>query len=473
MEELQLKIENFGPINEADINLGKLNIVGGVNGSGKSTATKLLYGFLLAASPEGEKLYYSWYLEAISKQLTKPFLKVLKPILDELGLNGDDIAKDPENNDYKNQTEVEDSFKNIKSVFSLIEEYVSLNKYDGNIKTAMEKENNLKLLNEAFINSNKKSRLFQTLIIIFLREFGGFRANNLGSLNFDITQFLKINYKNINISPDNKRTMGGLASLIQKSDRNKNFIWKFLAGERDLPSDMKSPYELQYDCEDALAFGNVAYIGPISSLDSTLTQEHSTLPYQYQFISKMAVDNTKVKNDNPNPKIDNILKMINDFTGGQFKYDEVDRFSFNQEDKTFNLRSSASGIKQIGILQMLLANRQLNEKDFLIIDEPEVNLHPDWQLNLAEVLVRLVKDLNINLYINSHSPHFIEALEVLSVKYGLEDDTCFYRTILSEDSDRYDFEELDYDTINLLYSDLGDVYDKIEDIRVENMLNSL
>ena len=54
MPDLQLEIEDFGPIHKANINIGKLNIVGGVNASGKSTASKLLYCFLLAGSPEGE-----------------------------------------------------------------------------------------------------------------------------------------------------------------------------------------------------------------------------------------------------------------------------------------------------------------------------------------------------------------------------------------------------------------------------------
>ena len=37
MSDMKLKIKDIGPINEANINLGKLNIIGGQNGSGKST----------------------------------------------------------------------------------------------------------------------------------------------------------------------------------------------------------------------------------------------------------------------------------------------------------------------------------------------------------------------------------------------------------------------------------------------------
>ena len=53
MDEMILDIENFGSIDEAHIKLGKLNIIAGVNCSGKSTSSKLLSCFLTATSKEG------------------------------------------------------------------------------------------------------------------------------------------------------------------------------------------------------------------------------------------------------------------------------------------------------------------------------------------------------------------------------------------------------------------------------------
>ena len=96
------------------------------------------------------------------------------------------------------------------------------------------------------------------------------------------------------------------------------------------------------------------------------------------------------------------------------------------------MTNTASGVKQIGILQLLLANRKLKPGSFLIIDEPEVNLHPEWQFKFAEILVLLVKELNITIYVNTHSPMFIEAIEVFSDFYDLKDDTYYYLTKFKE-----------------------------------------
>ena len=87
------------------------------------------------------------------------------------------------------------------------------------------------------------------------------------------------------------------------------------------------------------------------------------------------------------------------------------------------MHNTASGIKQIGIIQLLLSNRKLKENCFLIIDEPEVNLHPDWQFKLANILMLLVKKLNVSIYINTHSPLFIEAINAFSEYYDLDDET--------------------------------------------------
>ena len=127
----------------------------------------------------------------------------------------------------------------------------------------------------------------------------------------------------------------------------------------------------------------------------------------------------------------------------------------------------SSGIQQISLIQILLDKYKLQPGSFLIIDEPEVNLHPEWQFKFAEILVLLAKELDINIYLNSHSPMFIEAMEVLTQYYDLEEDTNFYLTE-KHDKDTYNFVKIEYDNLYELYDNLAKPFDAIEVYRLKN-----
>jgi predicted ATPase len=59
------------------------------------------------------------------------------------------------------------------------------------------------------------------------------------------------------------------------------------------------------------------------------------------------------------------------------------------------------------------------------LDEPEVHLHPEWQLKYAAIIVELVKN-GINILVNSHSPYMVEALKRYSEIEKIEEKTNFY-----------------------------------------------
>ena len=173
-------------------------------------------------------------------------------------------------------------------------------------------------------------------------------------------------------------------------------------------------------------------------------------------------------------KLDEYNDEITEMLGGFIYYDDEEReFLFKTDNDEYSMKNTSSGVKQLGIIQMLLSNRTLTENSFLIMDEPEVNLHPEWQVKFAKIIILMIKDLNISIFINSHSPQFIEALEVYSAKYGLSNETKFYLSEQVSETKKYNFKEIKRKNLTKLYNNLGDPYDKIDEIRIENAFKGI
>lgn len=76
-----------------------------------------------------------------------------------------------------------------------------------------------------------------------------------------------------------------------------------------------------------------------------------------------------------------------------------------------DLYNASSSIKQLAPLLLYLRYRA-KENDLLIIDEPEMNLHPESQAKLLEVLGMLV-NAGVNVLLTTHSPYFMSHLNNL------------------------------------------------------------
>lgn len=103
-----------------------------------------------------------------------------------------------------------------------------------------------------------------------------------------------------------------------------------------------------------------------------------------------------------------------------------------------NLNSLSTGLKSFVILKQLLLNDQLKEKDVIVLDEPEIHLHPEWQMKYAEIIVCLQKEFDFSIIVTTHSSHFMEALELYSKKYGISDKSHYYLARNYENGTRFE-----------------------------------
>ncbi len=127
------------------------------------------------------------------------------------------------------------------------------------------------------------------------------------------------------------------------------------------------------------------------------------------------------------------LELKNNLEKGNFSYlaDDIEK-NLQQNNKTnysptkiggkeikinvkkglnIDLYNASSSIKQLAPL-LLYLRYHAQENDLLIIDEPEMNLHPESQAKLLEVLGMLV-NAGVNVLLTTHSPYFMSHLNNL------------------------------------------------------------
>ena len=117
MTGTNLDINDFGPLNNANIELKKLNVIAGVNGSGKTTSSKLLYCILTSLSTEKE------YLSNIS--IHEKFNKVTEELLKEFEFEHDlqtelnkIINSFPKLNDISYNDNIENFITSLKKIIN-------------------------------------------------------------------------------------------------------------------------------------------------------------------------------------------------------------------------------------------------------------------------------------------------------------------------------------------------------------------
>lgn len=110
-----------------------------------------------------------------------------------------------------------------------------------------------------------------------------------------------------------------------------------------------------------------------------------------------------------------IEKMIG-LMGGEITISSLEsiapiQFSFKfDESKDLPMYLASSSVNQLTILYLYLKYWAKEKNNFLMIDEPEVNLHPENQIRLMDILVQFVTEHDNRVLITTHSPILTDIL---------------------------------------------------------------
>ncbi|MFK5977010.1 MAG: AAA family ATPase [Sulfurovum sp.] len=286
---------------------------------------------------------------------------------------------------------------------------------------------------------NSSGKTFVTKGLYTLLDFI-YRDNNLLDIsfkkNFQITSLESLinknNYQNLKLS---------LESFIDiEIDKNQNIDYKVMV------DDLNS-------LENIIFFDSPLYTkirkaveknsNSIKNEDKYLKGYPQYIEQFYEFIDKEYIDI---------PDFSDISQEIQEIINGRLEVSQSGDINYkDNQNNIIPISLTAMGISNIGVIDLLLRNNIINKGSFLIMDEPEVHLHPKWQVFLAQILYKIAKS-GANIIIATHSLDFLKAFE----------------NILKEDGEKAEeiisINQMPYDEKNLELSELEKVGLVLDDL---------
>jgi putative ABC transporter, ATP-binding protein len=188
---------------------------------------------------------------------------------------------------------------------------------------------------------------------------------------------------------------------------------------------------------------------------------------RYKLFSKVDDKTNNLEKIIITKKFENIYKKLNNICSGNIieSNKSNDNFSYRFNNKELDIKNLSAGLKTFVILKTLLEKGILEENGVVILDEPEIHLHPAWQVIFAELIVLIQKEFNMHILLNTHSPYFLNAIEIYAEKHNIKERCNFYSAYLSGQFS--EFKDVT-DNIEEIYYKLARPFQDLENERYSN-----
>ena len=400
----KVKIENIGKIRGKSVLVGGLTVLAGPNNTGKSFFSKALYSVFDAMNANHALMHIQEIAGPLQHGLMRLELSGYKsiPLWDSLGssikrlgeicsqISGerDEIAA------IKGALpDLAEISSEIEQTYDKIREFVTKTAkpdddlFDQNFLKRMDES--VKRLGKIFSLDAQKIAFQGFGLALRQNLIGNFQVPLMASLKKDAEQEASIEIEDvgkISIAETGLKfgiNPAGLMRLQQYSRviyLESPVMWKLRSALRNA----RSPYRL----------GRTALSVPkyFIDLDDEFDREYSgevAFPDLFQRLT---------------------TKVIR----GQLVITEIGAMGFSEsgQRRSFSLPETATGVVNLGILALLIKRKIVDKGTFLFIDEPESNLHPQWQAEMIHALFDLAQG-GVNVVIATHSSDIMERLLAL------------------------------------------------------------
>lgn len=396
---MKVEIENLAKLGRVSLDIKGITVITGENNTGKSTIGKTLFAFFNAASGIDEQI----------KEYRRNSIE--EKILFSL----------PRSIRFRRGLLTEKHF--IKFKINDLNEIISINDLNVIIRSLI-KDDFDKIPNEELETS-----------LNYINELIEWPKEKIAQEIFT-NRFNRVFNNQIN-------------SLLEK-DTNASIVIKIKDDINTLKFKKNNCIE---SCHPTIISNNCIYIddpfildecGPNISRRGGLSnyKKRKTVQFLDKYFDEDDSEENMLDSSMKKSKMDDIFSKLDSMAEGKvianngFYY-----FKQKEYKEDLNLHNLSAGLKSVVILKMLIQKLLLKDRDLLILDEPEIHLHPKWQIVYAEIIVLLQKLLNLHIVITTHSHYFLDAIELYSKKHDIYSKfNCYLSNV--DNSNKVNFTEI-------------------------------
>lgn len=385
---MRLELDNVGKISSANIELNGITVIAGENNTGKSTIGKMLFCVFSA--------FYK-FEEQIREERIKSISRVLNSFYNE---NTSLFARNADTHRFAEYiVGQKDSF--LADTILLIKEIEDFftNK-DINLRRYIRQEAIANLTDKIYMFLKLEESEVQKIVL--RRRLEAEFAMKVGHVNMaDQKASVKLNIEGDDIAFAVVKNED--IKISDYMNLNKEIIY------------MDDPFVLDNLGRIQWRVGVGAYEHRQALLEKLTNVKAAE---EFSVMDELVVQK----------KLERILEKMQGVCDGSIMSDKNNTFVYKTDKLNGNLQMTnlSTGLKSFAILRRLLQNGNIDENGIIILDEPEIHLHPEWQLKFAEIIVLVQKEFKTNILLNTHSPYFLNAIEVYSQKYGIGNLCKFY-----------------------------------------------
>lgn len=398
---MKLSIKNFGKIKEADISVDGITVIAGENNTGKSTVGKILFSLFNSLSNIDEKIFKERLkeIESTNRRIIQNHIadaQISRSMLSQTVLN---IAKRI-NIQIREELDTGLSISD-EILYEIIKDTIKswcrtteneiIDDWSETIEEIYENINEILKLPEENIVLEIVSRYFNHVFHSQIQPLGSEKCA-------ETTLVLDIKGKKENLFFKN--------NYCKELVDNVKIVHKAIYIDNPFVIDELSSYRYRA-------------MNPMNKLLVDLLTSKSQ-----DGVMDGVIETVRAKE-----KLNDIYETLQSVVDGEILINQSNEEYYlksNDFNEPISFHNLSTGMKSFVILKMLLENGGIKEKDVVILDEPEIHLHPQWQIAYAELIVLMQKYFELSVVVTTHSPYFVDAINLFSCKYGTDDTVNYY-----------------------------------------------